>query len=75
MEIIDDYAIYNNEITEIFIPQNVKKIGERAFGSTKLQKVVFAKNSKLEEIGSNVFENSEPVIINGDVYNELLSKL
>ncbi len=55
---IADYAFYESEVIDVTIPVSVETIGEGAFrDSQKLERVVFKKNSKLNEIKLSAFQN------------------
>ena len=46
----------NSDISEIYLPESIKSIGDAAFlSAAKLKSVVLAESSKLEEIGKNAF--------------------
>ena len=47
-----------SDIEKVFIPNTVRELGEDAFRDCKrLREVVFAPNSRLEDIGDNCFSN------------------
>lgn len=59
LEIICEKAFINTSINYIFIPSNVKKIGESAFeGCTKLKLFEIQENSKLKSLQKNLFLGS-----------------
>ena len=45
------------EVEEIIIPSSVKQIGDYAFCDTKMRKVIFDSDCKVDAIGENVFDN------------------
>ena len=56
IETIPEKCFYENKIEEIHIPASVKTIGENAFYyCMNLQKMTFAANSQLREIGNYSF--------------------
>ncbi len=55
LEIIQDYAFYNNSTLSYFYAPNVKIINSNALAYTSLEELTF---HNLERVGSNAFEGS-----------------
>ena len=55
LQTIGGFAFYNSGFTNITIPANVTAIDVGVFNSCRLTEVTFAKNSKLERIGTTAF--------------------
>ena len=55
LETINSWAFYNNQLTNIKIPNSVITIEQHAFGENPLSSVTFEENSKLDYIGDYAF--------------------